>query len=143
MAGVDSAREVVEQRLDDLQAQVDRRIQTEQRELRAEITHVRDYVDTRFAALQLAVDKAEDGINRRLDLLNEFRAQSADEAKKFSLREVTDQQLGDISARVGRLEQARSEHVGSGLTMGRVAAVTAAVVTVVVGVAAILVGAFT
>lgn len=39
-------------------------------------------------ASKMAVQKAEDANERRLNLLNEFRAQSVDEGKKYALRET-------------------------------------------------------
>ncbi len=53
---------------------------------------------------QQAIEKAEDAIERRLNLLNEFRAQSADEAQKYALRELTDAQFDDLKSRIDRIE---------------------------------------
>lgn len=54
-------------------------------------------------ASQAAVAKAEDAIQRRLDLLNGFRAQMADEAKRYAPREVVDAQVADLRRQVSEL----------------------------------------
>ena len=51
--------------------------------------------DAQKAANQ-AVDKAEHAQERRLDLLNEFREQAADESRKFALKSETDGRLNRI-----------------------------------------------
>lgn len=54
-------------------------------------------------ASQAAVTKAEDAIQRRLDLLNEFRSQMADDSQKYALREVVDAQIADIRRQVSEM----------------------------------------
>jgi vacuolar-type H+-ATPase subunit H len=56
-------------------------------------------IEQALAAARQAVEKAEKAQERRLDLLNEFRAQAADESKKYALRETMD----GISTQVSRL----------------------------------------
>ncbi len=51
----------------------------------------------------LAVGKAEQAQERRLDLLNEFRAQSKDEQAKFALRENTEPRLVNVETSIARL----------------------------------------
>ncbi len=48
-------------------------------------------IEQALTASKLAVDKAETSQERRLDLLNEFRAQAADESVKYALRENVEQ----------------------------------------------------
>lgn len=103
-------------RMDDLQDQIDRRIATEQRELALHTERLQQAIELREVAMQDRVDrvesaakerwaalresieqrriaaqeaiaKSEHSMDRRLDLLNEFRAQSAEEAQKYALRE--------------------------------------------------------
>jgi hypothetical protein len=50
-----------------------------------------------------AVEKAEKAQERRLDLLNEFRAQAGDEAKKYALREAVDGRLSSVETQIARL----------------------------------------
>ncbi len=50
-----------------------------------------------------AVDKAEKAQERRLDLLNEFRAQAADEGRKYALREAVEDRLGKIETNIARI----------------------------------------
>ena len=57
------------------------------------------FSERRFTDLDKAVNKAEAGLERRLDLLNEFRAQAADEAKKYALRDTVE----TLSTQISRL----------------------------------------
>ena len=56
-----------------------------------------------IAAIRAAVEKAGTANDRRLDLLNEFRAQAADESKKYALRETVDTLATQISRLYGGL----------------------------------------
>jgi hypothetical protein len=77
------------------------RLETERLEgMRQEIAAVRREGMATSVAAQKAIDKAEEAIQRRLDLLNEFRAQIADEATKYAQREVVDAQIKSLDARV-------------------------------------------
>jgi hypothetical protein len=53
---------------------------------RSDIVALRTYVDVRFDAQQRAVDKSEIDLNKRLDAVNEFRKQLADESQTFITR---------------------------------------------------------
>jgi len=69
-------------------------------------------VNAALTAAKEAVDKAEKAHERRLDLLNEFRAQSQDEQTKFATREA----LQALLERIGKLEVTRGRvQVGAGL----------------------------
>lgn len=66
-------------------------------------------IDDRDARIQLAlaaskeaVLKAETANDKRLELLNEFRAQSADRDSRFALSEVVDQKLETLGKEIGR-----------------------------------------
>lgn len=48
---------------------------------------VKDYVDSRFSAIQDATKSARDSMERRLDGMNEFRASLKDQADRFVGRE--------------------------------------------------------
>jgi len=50
-----------------------------------------------------ALSKAEKAQERRLDLLNEFRAQAADESKKYAIRETTDARLHSLDMHISRI----------------------------------------
>ncbi len=56
-----------------------------------------------LTASSIAVDKAEKAQERRLDLLNEFRAQASDEARKYALREAVEDRLGKIETNIARI----------------------------------------
>lgn len=95
-------------------------------------------LDRRFS--QMIADRdyrvvlALEAIEKRLDLLNEFRRQSADESAKFATREVVDTALGSMSDRVADNATAISRLQGRALALAGVGAVIGAVVAVLVGV---------
>lgn len=60
-------------------------------------------IDQALQAARVAVDKAEQAQERRLDLLNEFRQQSIDEQAKFAPREIVDDRLGRLELNIARL----------------------------------------
>ena len=67
-------------------------------------------IDQALLNARVAVDKAQAAQEHRLDLLNEFRAQQADESRKYALREALeaavkerDQRLARIEAQISRL----------------------------------------
>jgi len=74
-------------------------------------------VDLAMSAAKEAVTKAEVANERRLDLLNEFRAQQADEARKYALTIVVDQRFDGVSERLGRAEQSVSTLQGRALAL--------------------------
>jgi hypothetical protein len=61
-------------------------------------------IEQALTAAKDAVDKAEKAQERRLDLLNEFRAQAADEARKYALRETVEQTFRERDSRLGKTE---------------------------------------
>ena len=81
---------------------------------RAEIVTLRDHftalldaqdrrIDQAITSSKEAVDKAEKAQERRLDLLNEFRAQSKDESARFAQRDVVEPRVDKLEAQVARL----------------------------------------
>ncbi len=90
----------------------------------ADLVSLRDYFeriiqdqDKRVAAAQTAakeaVEKAEQAQERRLDLLNEFRAQAGDEARKYAQKEV-------VEPRIGALETAIQRAYGGLIVLGAI-----------------------
>ena len=63
-------------------------------------------VQLALTAAKEAVDKAEQANEKRLGLLNEFRSQQADEARKYVPRETYDLAVGQYNSRFTVLEQA-------------------------------------
>jgi len=63
-------------------------------------------VQLALTAAKEAVDKAEQANEKRLGLLNEFRSQQADEARKYVPRETYDLAIGQYNSRFTVLEQA-------------------------------------
>ena len=59
-----------------------------------------------LAAAKEAVGKAEEANERRLALLNEFRSQQADEARKYAQIVVVDQAMDALQHRISNNESA-------------------------------------
>ena len=74
-------------------------------------------VNLALSAAKEAVTKAEAANDRRLDLLNEFRAQQADEARKYALSAVVEQSFRGLEERAGRTEAAISVLQGRALAL--------------------------
>jgi DNA repair exonuclease SbcCD ATPase subunit len=66
---------------------------------------VRRELGAALQAAQKAVDKAEEAIQARLELLNEFRAQIADESRKYAQREVVESQIKGLRERMDELTE--------------------------------------
>jgi hypothetical protein len=92
------------------------------------ITTLKEHVDSTFAdrdirvnlalsAAKEAVTKAEASDEKRFALLNEFRAQQADEARKYATRESVEQSIDALSRRVGVNEGAVSVLQGRALAL--------------------------
>lgn len=89
---------------------------------------LRDFFQTQLSALneRLAVSsldakervsKAEQALERRLDGLNEWRAQSADVSRNYATREM----LGALIDRTGKLEQSNVRMEALGAALDRIA----------------------
>ncbi len=114
----DDLKEFLEAKLDALQQQMDQRLATQLRESNTLRNQLQDHIDGQVAAIQialvaqeklgtekdrrlsdihaaaqLAISKAEESVERRLDLLNEFRGQAADQAENYLQREVFENTL--------------------------------------------------
>lgn len=81
------------------------RIDALDRHVTGEIASLREATMTANTVARAAVEKAEQAQERRLDLLNEFRAQASDEAQKYSQRDV-------VEPRIDRLESALNKAYG-------------------------------
>lgn len=79
----------------------------------------RDRVQLALTSAKEAVDKAEQANERRLGLLNEFRGQQADEARKYVPRETYDLAVGQLQDRIAVLEAFRLTTIGQGTGMAR------------------------
>ena len=60
-------------------------------------------VEQALLASRAAVDKANSANEKRLDLLNEFRGQAADEGQRYALRETVDNLSSRLSYLYGGL----------------------------------------
>jgi vacuolar-type H+-ATPase subunit H len=84
-----------------LREHVDQRFKDFDRRMRDAREADRDRVQLALTSAKEAVDKAEQANERRLGLLNEFRSQQADEARKYVPRETYE--LG--MSRVSKIEE--------------------------------------
>jgi hypothetical protein len=80
-------------------------------------------VNLALSAAKEAVTKAEGANDKRLDLLNEFRAQMADEASKYALNQLVNQKFDSLDQRVARNETGLSSLQGRALAMAGIGAV--------------------
>lgn len=77
-----------------------------------EETAYRAHIEQRFGQIEKAVDLANKEMERRLSLLNEFRAQSVDEQKQFATREVVDTRMDNLDKRLSASERWQSNMEG-------------------------------
>lgn len=74
-----------------------------------------DYVESRFAALQRAVDKAEEATEKRFQSVNEMRAMVTDAASKFMPRLEYDSSHAALVDKVESLQ--KMMWVGTGVML--------------------------
>ena len=91
--------------------------------LEERVTSIRDYVDARFTALALALDKAENATDHRLSLLNEFRAQAAEQARDYV-------NAASFNALKERVDKASGEQAGTRAAIAGVLAALSVVVSI-------------
>lgn len=118
----DEVRELLEARIDAL----DRLVQTQ-------FSAASGRVELALTASKEAVTKAETAQEKRLDLLNEFRGQASDEAKKYPTRELVDAHFSAIEERLGKVETAVASFAGRALALTAVGAIIGFVVSLVAG----------
>ena len=97
-----------------LRDHIDRRLKDFDRRLRETRKADRDRMQLALTSAKEAVDKAEQANERRLSLLNEFRGQQADEARKYTPRETYDLAIGQLHDRVATLEAFKATTLGQG-----------------------------
>lgn len=81
-------------------------LRSEVERIKAILEEREKHVDILFNEAKEAVDKAEKAQDKRLDLLNEFRAQAADEQSKFVTKDVHDllvDSVSDMKTNIARL----------------------------------------
>jgi exonuclease VII small subunit len=74
----------------------------------AEGVSLRDYVDTRLAAAEKALEVALVANEKRLDAMNEFRATLKDQAATFITRADLQACIGSLEASVDSLKESRA-----------------------------------
>lgn len=75
-------------------------------------------VQLALSASKEAMQKAESANESRLALLNEFRAQAADESRKYALSEVIDPRLIRLEKEVATLQGRAIAFAGFGALLG-------------------------
>src|SRR5688572_30595413 len=85
-------------------------------------------VNLALSAAKEAVTKAEAADEKRFALLNEFRAQQGDEARKYATREAVDQRANDNARRIGVLETSIATLQGRALALGALGTVFGGIV---------------
>ena len=92
-------------------------------------------MDERFRAADVARERALDALERRLSLLNEFRAQAEDQAAEYAKKETVDLVSSGFDLRLRAMERIQATSEGSQRVWAVVAgAVTGLVSSVVVGI---------
>ena len=76
---------------------LERHIEGQVKQIRELIIAQEEVVNQAQKFSQQAITKAEEAVERRLELLNEFRAQQADESKKYALRENVETLTSQVS----------------------------------------------
>jgi hypothetical protein len=89
-------------------------------------------VNLALSAAKEAVAKAEAADEKRFALLNEFRAQQADEARKYAPSELVNQKFDDLSGRLGRSETAIASLQGRALALVAIGAIVGAIASAVI-----------
>lgn len=74
-------------------------------------------VNLALSAAKEAVVKSEAADEKRFALLNEFRGQQADEARKYAPSELVNQQFSSVTDRIGRAETAVASLQGRALAL--------------------------
>jgi Skp family chaperone for outer membrane proteins len=100
----------VKRQMEDNYARLEDKIAASERLLFARLESLASDGAMRHDSAQTAITKAEEAIQRRLDLLNEFRGQISEDAQKYAQREVVDAQIqelrraiSDLTDKVGKL----------------------------------------
>lgn len=92
---------------------------------------LKEYIESRILSLDKKVDqmdadhskaliKAETALDKRLDLLNEFRAQSAEESKRYVTLNVYNEKHAALSDRVDAVERQMSRMYGGVIAVGAI-----------------------
>lgn len=90
-------------------------------------------VDLAMSAAKEAVVKADSANERRLDLLNEFRGQQADEARKYAPMLLVDEKFFTINQRMSLLERSISDLSGRAIALAGIGVVIGGVVGALIG----------
>ena len=77
----------------------------------------RDRVQLALTSAKEAVDKAEQANERRLGLLNEFRGQQAEEARKYVPRETYDLAIGQMQTKLASFDRVVASLQGRALAL--------------------------
>ena len=115
-----------------LKEHIDQRFEDFDRRLRDTREADDKRVQIALTAAKEAVDKAEQANERRLGLLNEFRAQQADEARKYAQQLIVDKEFENVAGRLGRMENLIATLQGRSLALAGFGAILGGIATAVV-----------
>jgi predicted DsbA family dithiol-disulfide isomerase len=90
----------------------------------------KEYFDARLMGSEEDKKSALESLNKRLDLLNEFRGQAGDDAKRYAQSDVVDQQVDALQKRITTVENFQLVQAGQSKGIGSVAAVAMGVIGV-------------
>lgn len=99
---------------------LERHIKEQIAQIRNIINGQQELVDQAFDSSQQAIVKAEQATEKRLDLLNEFRAQAADEQKRFLPIDVYTEKHTALQEKVGIVEKSMSRLYGGIIVVGAI-----------------------
>lgn len=104
-----------------------------------DIRHLRELMAQHNKLTQMAIDKAEQTMNHRLESLNEFRAQQADIIARFATMEKLNAEVAALNQRINtqvkeidELKQDRSKGHGRGQVIQIIWSLMASVIVVLI-----------
>ena len=140
---VDTLHAHLTQRLDDLTAMLDERYATQVKALDAAFNAAERAVQAALLSAEKAVTKAETAQEKRLESVNEFRAQLTDQAATFVRRDEIDVRVGSINDKIdaltNRVDLSQGAHAGADANRNQIAQLAGLALVVVSVAVAIIV----
>jgi len=125
-------------RADELGERLDRSIQAMQGVARENGVSMRDYVDTRLAAMDRALDAAKTALEYRLNSMNELREQVNERDKMFVTKAEYTTNVKLLESQVKSLELSRAEMQGKASQSAMIIAYIVSVIGVLLGAAGLI-----
>ncbi len=99
---------------------------------------LKEYVDTRFAAAQQAIDKAEATMTARLATMNEFREQLRDQAGHFITRDELNIQIKKLSEDVDALQKIADVAEGKASQSSMIFSYAISIISLIIAIASLV-----